>query len=89
MNPSMSEDAIRRHLATLVEVGVVEVHSLPEGKRLREFPYKFYALTADARGLFDRNNLFPENAWQRQYAAVEKTSRIREVQQMPRPDSLD
>ena len=73
----------------MVEVGVVEARSLPEGKRLREFPYKFYVLTEDARALFDRNNLFPGRAWQRQYAAVEKTSRIREVEEMPRPESVE
>ncbi len=89
LNPSLSEDSIRRHLATLIEVGVVESVSLPEGKRLRAFPYKFYTLTDDARALFDRNNLFPEAAWQRQYAAVEKTARIREVQGMPRPDAIE
>lgn len=89
MNPSLSEDSVRRHLATLTEVGVIESHALPEGKRLREFPYKFYALTEDARALFDRNNLFPERAWQRQYAAVEKRSRIREVEEMPRPDTIE
>jgi len=86
MNPSLSADSIRRHLSTLMEVGVVEEQSLPEGERLREFPYKFYSLTHDTRELFDRNNLFPEAAWQRQYGAVEKTPRIREVQQMPRPE---
>jgi len=86
MNPSLSADSIRRHLATLMDVGVVEEQSLPEGERLREFPYKFYSLTDDARELFDRNNLFPEAAWQRQYEAVEKTPRIREVEQMPRPE---
>jgi DNA-binding transcriptional ArsR family regulator len=86
MNPSLSVDSIRRHLSTLIEVGVVEEQSLPEGERLREFPYKFYSLTDDARELFDRNDLFPEAAWQRQYEAVEKTPRIREVEQMPRPD---
>lgn len=86
MNPSLSADSIRRHLATLLSVGVVEEHALPEGERLREFPYKFYSLTDEARELFDRNNLFPETAWKRQYEAVEKTPRIREVEQMPRPD---
>jgi len=86
MNPSLSADSIRRHLSTLMGVGVVEEQSVPEGQRLREFPYKFYGLTAEARELFDRNNLFPERAWQRQYVAVEKTARIRELQEMPRPD---
>jgi predicted ArsR family transcriptional regulator len=89
MNPSLSEDSIRRHLATLVEVGVVESHALPEGKRLREFPYTFYTLTDEARTLFDRNDLFPEPAWQRQYAAVKKTARVREVQEMPRPAEIE
>jgi len=85
MNPSLSEDSIRRHLATLIEVSVVESSTLPEGKRLRDFPYTFYTLTDEARTLFDRNDLFPEGAWRRQYDAVEKTARIREVQEMPRP----
>lgn len=86
MNPDLSDDSIRRHLHTLVDVGVVRELTLPKGERLREYPYKFYALTDDARELFDRNDLFPETAWKRQYAAVEKTPRIRAVQEMPRPD---
>lgn len=85
MNPSLSEDAIRRHLSTLKAVGVVEEVQFATGDRLRDYPYKFYGLTAEARELFDRSNLFPEEAWQRQYESVEKTARIRDVEQMPRP----
>lgn len=85
MNPNMSDDAIRRHLATLAECGVVGVAELETGERLHDFPRKFYSLTEQARSLFDRNDLFPEGAWQRQYEAVEKTARIRELEQMPRP----
>ncbi|MGM0718800.1 MAG: ArsR family transcriptional regulator, partial [Halobacteriota archaeon] len=73
MNPSLSEDAIRRHLSTLQEVGVVEEVELEVGERLREYPYKFYGLTDDARDLFDQSDLFPEEPWQRQYESVEKT----------------
>ena len=87
MNPDLSDDSIRRHLQTLMEVGVVEEYELPTGERLRDFPHKFYGLTTDARELFDQNNLFPEEAWQRQYASVKKTSRIRDVQEMPRPST--
>lgn len=87
MNPDLSDDSIRRHLATLIEVNAVEAVSLPAGERLRDFPYKFYALSEQARILFDKNNLFPEDAWRRQYAAVQKTERIREIEQMPRPES--
>lgn len=86
MNPDLSDDSIRRHLNTLVEVGVVRERALQTGERLRDFPYKFYELTDEARTLFDRNNLFPEKAWKRQYSAVEKTPRIREVERMPRPE---
>jgi DNA-binding transcriptional ArsR family regulator len=87
MNPSLSDDAIRRHLKELMDVGVVTERVFEPGDRLRDYPYKFYELTDAARALFDRNGLFPEDAWHRQYQAVEKTARIREVESMPRPDA--
>lgn len=87
MNPPLSSDAIRRHLNTLKYAGVVRVREFEPGNRLRDFPYQFFELTDDARELFDQNGLFPEAAWQRQYEAVEKTSRIRDVETMPRPDA--
>lgn len=87
MNPSLSDDAIRRHLKELMAVGVVQERAFEPGERLRDYPYKFYELTDTARDLFDRNGLFPEDAWQRQYQAVEKTARIRELESMPRPDA--
>lgn len=86
MNPPLSDDAIRRHLDTLTEAGVVRVREFQPGNRVREFPYQFFELTPEARALFDRNGLFPEDAWQRQYQSVEKTSRIRDVESMPRPE---
>jgi DNA-binding HxlR family transcriptional regulator len=86
MNPPLSSDAIRRHLNTLEDAGVVRVREFEPGNRLRDFPYQFFELTDNARELFDQNGLFPEAAWQRQYEAVEKTSRIRDVETMPRPD---
>ena len=52
---------------------------------MRGDPYKFYRLTAPAREFFDRNDLFPADAWQRQYARVEKTGDIAELEAMPRP----
>jgi DNA-binding HxlR family transcriptional regulator len=86
MNPPLSSDAIRRHLNTLEDAGVVRVREFEPGDRLRDFPYQFFELTDNAREIFDQNGLFPEAAWQRQYQAVEKTSRIRDVETMPRPD---
>jgi len=85
LNPDLSDDAIRRHLGTLQDAGVVAERTLEPGERHRDYPYKFYAVTDEARDLFDRNGLFPEEAWTRQYRAVEKTPRIRDVEGMPRP----
>lgn len=85
-NPSLKKDAIRNHLKTLQDAGVVEELEVEVGNRIRGFPYKFYRLTAEARELFDRNELFPEEPWMRQYERVQKTGEIRELQEMPRPD---
>ena len=89
MNPDLSDDAIRRHLDTLQSAGVVAERALDPGERRRDYPYKFYGVTGEARALFDRNGLFPEEAWTRQYRAVEKTPRIRDVEAMPRPSERD
>lgn len=89
MNPNLGVDAIRRHLSILKDVGVVEELVVPTGERIRGYPYKFYTLTPDARALFDRNDLFPEEPWQRQYDRVQKTGEIRELEAMPRPNVSD
>ncbi|WP_459194137.1 ArsR family transcriptional regulator [Halosimplex sp. J119] len=86
MNPSLEADTIRNHLKVLREAGVVEELTVPAGRRTRGYPYKFYRVTDAARELFDRNGLFPEDAWRRQYQRVEKTAEIRELEAMPRPE---
>ncbi|MDZ5810506.1 ArsR family transcriptional regulator [Halorubrum sp. AD140] len=86
MNPDLGEDAIRRHLSVLQDVGVIEETVVKPGNRVRGYPYKFYLLTDHARALFDRNDLFPVDAWRRQYARVEKSGEITELEEMPRPD---
>lgn len=85
MNPSLEEDAIRRHLGILQDVGVIKELVVTTGNRVRGYPYKFYALTEEARELFDQNDLFPEDAWRRQYNRVQKTGEIKEIEEMPRP----
>jgi hypothetical protein len=85
MNPSLEEDAIRRHLGVLQDVGVIEELVVEPGDRVRGYPYKFYTLTDNARELFDRNTLFPREPWRRQYGRVRKTAEIRELEEMPRP----
>ncbi|WP_306061758.1 ArsR family transcriptional regulator [Natronococcus wangiae] len=85
MNPSLEGDAIRRHLSILQDVGVVEELVVEPGNRIRGYPYKFYRLSDEARELFDRNDLFPREAWQRQYARVQRTGEIKDLEEMPRP----
>jgi DNA-binding transcriptional ArsR family regulator len=82
MNPGLAEDAIRRHLSILQDVDVVEELVVEPGERIRGYPYKFYRLTDDARELFDRNDLFPEDAWRRQYSRVQRTGEIKEFELM-------
>ncbi len=89
MNPRLSDDSIRRHLKTLGNVGVVQLLEFEPGERTGGFPYQFFELSVEARELFDRNGLFPEEAWKRQYRSVEKTPRIRDIEAMPRPARND
>lgn len=86
MNPSLKEDAIRKHLQRLQDGGVIEELVVEPGDRVRGYPYKFYRLTDEARALFDKNGLFPQEAWRRQYDRVEKTGEVRELESMPRPE---
>ena len=85
MNPDLGEHAIRNHLKELRKAAVIEELTIEKGNRVRGYPYKFYRITDEARKLFDKNNLFPEEAWQRQYERVEKTTDIREIEGIPRP----
>ena len=87
LNPSMRDDPIRRHLDRLDNAAVIAEHELEPGERHRDFPFQFYTVTDPARALFDNNDLFPVNAWHRQYQTVEKTALVREVETMPRPDT--
>ena len=85
MNPSLEADAIRQYLSILQDIGVLQELVVPCGERIRGYPYKFYALTDAARSLFDRNGLFPSDAWQRRYDRIEKTGEIQELEEMPCP----
>jgi|GEM_PF-836177 len=86
MNPSLGEDAVRNHLRELREADVIEELVVETGKRIRGYPYKFYRITEEARRLFDDNSLFPEDAWRRQYERVEKSTEVKEMETMPRPE---
>ena len=86
MNSTLGEDTIRRHLGVLADVDVIAELVVEPGKRVRGYPYKFYRVTEQARALFDRNDLFPAEAWQRQCDCVEKPGEITEFEAMRRPN---
>lgn len=86
MNPSMSEAAIRRRLKLLQCNEIVTSRALSQGRRIEGYPVEFYELTHRARTIFDTFGLFPESAWRREFARVEKTDRIRCLEQEPGED---
>lgn len=85
MNPDLSEEEIRSQLSKLVEEGVVLRRDLTPEERIEDLPYTFYSLSDDTRERYDRNNLFPVDAWRREYEAVEKSSYIHRIQDLDRP----
>jgi len=84
-NPSLSESTIRQRLDTLKDRGIVMDHTLEGEPPQDDLPTTFYGLTDTARRLFDEHNHFPQGPWQREYASVEKSDRIQELEQLPRP----
>lgn len=87
MNPGLTEDTIRRCLSDLTEAGIVRERQIGSQNSDPDFPSTFYEVTAAARDVFDREGLFPAEAWQRQYEAVDRSDRIRALEQIPRPDN--
>lgn len=85
MNPALGEDEILDVLSELVASGLVMERTLEQGDDLAGQPCTFYGLTSKARAKFDELGLFPEGAWTRQYAAVKKSDRIKELERIPRP----
>ena len=80
--PDLKEDSIRNHLKELLKVCVVEEHELEERKR--DYPYKFYTVSEQARNLFNDKNLFPRKQLTEQYKAIQKTPEIKEIERMPK-----
>lgn len=86
-NPSLKRNAIHYHLSELVDLGVVEKRKLPTGRRKRDLPSTFYALTGAGREFLDQHNLLAEeSAWQAVHRNVEKTPEIRKIESMSRPE---
>lgn len=85
MNPRLNESALSSHLQKLECNGIVATRTLDQDERVEGYPFEFYVLTDQAKTLFDQLGLFPEAGWERVYAWVEKSARIRCLEAFPRP----
>ncbi len=85
-NPSVAASTLTDHLSRLEEVGLIEVIERDREGLERGQPYRFFQLTATARELFDRNNLFEPDAYRAMFAEVEKTDEIEAAEAVERPD---
>ena len=85
-NPSIAASTLTDHLIRLEEVGLIEAIERDREGLERGQPYRFFQLTAAARELFDRNNLFEPDAYRELFAEVEKTDEIKTAEDVDRPD---
>jgi DNA-binding transcriptional ArsR family regulator len=85
-NPSVAASTLTDHLSRLEEVGLIEVIERDREGLERGQPYRFFRLTAVARELFDRNNLYDPDAYRELFAEVEKSDEIQAAEAVERPD---
>ncbi|GAA0714447.1 hypothetical protein GCM10009060_00170 [Halorubrum trapanicum] len=85
-NPSIAASTLTDHVIRLEEVGLVESIERDRDGLKRGQPYRFFQLTAAARELFDRNNLFEPDAYRELFAEVEKTDEIKAAEAIERPN---
>ena len=83
-NPSVAASTLTGHLNRLEEIGLIEVIERDRDGLERGQPYRFFHLTDAARELFDRNNLFDEEAYQALFAEVETTDEIDAIEAIER-----
>lgn len=90
-NPSKSKSTIRDHLEKLIEGGIVEPVELPDEKRQRDLPYRFYQLTDLGRELLAEHDLLrAEETLQEMHSMLKKTPQIERYLEAPRPgDDVD
>jgi DNA-binding transcriptional ArsR family regulator len=85
-NPSVAASTLTDHLSRLEEVGLIEVIERDREGLERGQPYRFFRLTAAARELFDRNNLYDPAAYRELFAEGEKSDEIEAAEAVKRPE---
>ena len=86
VNPSKSQSTIREHLEILIEDGIAEERALPDDRRQRDLPWRFYGLTEEGRALLSEARLLrAEATLQDMYTRLDTTPEIDKYAQAPRP----
>ena len=87
-NPDKSKSTLRNHLEVLIDVGAVARVKLPEEDRTRDNPSTFYALTEEGWRTLNRHAILLDELEEIRddHAKVEKSERVEQFEQAPRPD---
>jgi hypothetical protein len=86
LNPSKNEGTVYQHLKQLVDVGIVEVHTLPSEQRELDLPFKFYGISQKRENFLNQYNVFgSEERLHTIYARVDKSERMKRLESAPRP----
>lgn len=82
----MNQSTIREHLEILIEHGIVGERVLPDDRRQRDLPWRFYGLTEVGRALLSEAGLLRvEVTLQDMYTRLDTTPEIDKYAQAPRP----
>lgn len=89
-NPSKSKSTIRNHLDKLIDAGVVKTVELPKEERQRDLPHKFYRPTKSGEHFLEEHNLLrAEETLKEMHSMLEKTPKIQQYVEAPRPDNSE
>ncbi|MFC6722867.1 ArsR family transcriptional regulator [Halobium palmae] len=84
-NPSLALSTITEHLHSIEDVSLIESIRVDHAGNARDDLNAFFFLTDEARQLFDRNNLFDEDAYQSVYQEIQMPDEIQSAENADRP----
>ena len=90
LNPSVSDATVYKHVQKLIDAGIVTEVALDEDQRRQGYPWKFYALSEDAREFLEKHNLLAaEETLQQIYDTISnKPEKMVKYENAPRPDGV-
>ena len=87
LNPSLSDATVYKHIQKLIDAGIVEEVSLPDGEHQQGYPWKFYGLSDEGRVFLNEHSLLQaEETLQRIYETIaDKPEKMVKYENAPRP----